>query len=99
MFALGLLRYKQTMSRRAPLSSVLFFTAVAGLGQTPQPPPATNPLHIRIVEGDAAINSIRFHRAHDPVVQVLDEKGAPVGGVTVTFLLPATGPGGTFDNN
>lgn len=57
------------------------------------------PLSVRVLEGDGAINSIRLHRAHDPVVQVLDGTGAPVAGATVTFLLPASGPSGTFQTS
>src|ERR1035437_1004024 len=56
-------------------------------------------ISLRVVEGDGAINSIRLHRAHNPVVQVLDPTGQPVAGATVTFLLPATGPSGTFGDN
>lgn len=54
------------------------------------------PLHVEVVEGDGAINSIRLHRAFDPVVRVTDSGGEPAPEVTVTFLLPATGPSGTF---
>ncbi len=56
-------------------------------------------ISIRVVEGDGAINSIRLHRAHDLVVQVLDPTAQPVAGATVTFLLPATGPSGTFGDS
>ena len=56
-------------------------------------------IQIRVVEGDGAINSIRLHRAHDPVVQVVDHAGKAVPGATVTFLLPAFGAGGTFQDN
>lgn len=51
---------------------------------------------IQIVEGDGAINSIRLHRAHDPVVRVLGPDGEPGRGATVTFLLPARGASGSF---
>jgi hypothetical protein len=53
-------------------------------------------LSIRAVQGDGAINSIRLRRGHDPVVQVLDSSGEPIVGAMVTFLLPATGPSGSF---
>ena len=69
------------------------FLACGALFAAPQTaPPAA--IQIRILEGDGAINSIRLHHAHDPVVQVLDASGTPVSGVTVTFLLPALGAGG-----
>jgi hypothetical protein len=51
---------------------------------------------IQILEGDGAINSIRLHRAKEPVIRVMDASGEPVVGATVTFLLPATGPSGIF---
>ena len=54
---------------------------------------------IRVIEGDEAINSIRLHRAHDPVVRVLDATGEPIAGAMVTFLLPASGPSGTFGDS
>jgi hypothetical protein len=86
------------MSRHARAvfaASILPWVAVA---QQPAPPsaPAQTSVSIRVVEGDGAINSIKLHRAHDPVVQVVDPTGAPVAGATVTFLLPASGPSGTF---
>jgi hypothetical protein len=56
-------------------------------------------IQILVVEGDGAINSIRLHHAHDPVVKVVDAAGRPAAGATVTFLLPADGAGGTFQDN
>jgi hypothetical protein len=53
-------------------------------------------LVIHVTEGENAINSIRMRRGHDPVVQVLDASGEPLAGASVTFLLPASGPSGTF---
>src|SRR5258708_2341693 len=47
-------------------------------------------------EGQGAINNIPQRRAKEPVVQVQHENGEPVVGATVTFLLPDSGPGGTF---
>jgi hypothetical protein len=51
---------------------------------------------IRVVQGDNAINSIRMHRGHDPVVQVLNDSGEALPHATVSFLLPATGASGRF---
>jgi hypothetical protein len=51
---------------------------------------------IRVLEGDNAINSIKMHRGHDPVVQVLSDSGEPLPHATVSFLLPATGASATF---
>jgi hypothetical protein len=56
-------------------------------------------LSIRVLQGDNAINSIRLRRGHDPVVQVFDSSGEPVGSATVSFLLPSTGPSATFGDS
>jgi hypothetical protein len=56
-------------------------------------------IKIQIVEGDGAINSIRLRRAKEPVIRVVDASGEPAVGATVTFVLPATGPSGTFSDN
>lgn len=79
------------MTRHALRSSVLFLTATIAGAQTP--------ITIHVLQGEGAINSIRQHRGHDPVVRVVDRSGEPVAGAAVTFLLPATGPSGTFENN
>jgi hypothetical protein len=60
---------------------------------TAQPQPT---IAVRVIQGDNAINSIRMRRGHDPVVQVLDPLGEPLGNATVSFLLPASGPSATF---
>jgi len=57
---------------------------------------AKEALTITVKEGDGAINSIRLHRGHDPVLEVRDSAGTPVSGATVVFVLPATGPSGSF---
>lgn len=57
---------------------------------------AQSAISIRVAQGDNAINSIRLRRGHDPVVQVLDHTGEPLANATVSFLLPASGPSGTF---
>ncbi len=69
------------------LCSVLLIAAAAH---------AQTALTIKVVQGDGAINSIRMHRGHDPVVQVFDSSGEPLRNATVSFLLPATGASGTF---
>ena len=53
-------------------------------------------LNIIVVEGEGAINNIRQRTAREPIVQVVDENNRPVAGATVAFLLPGSGPGGTF---
>jgi hypothetical protein len=88
------------MSRRFParfgvLPATVLACTFAGSAQ--QTAPST--IHVRVVEGDGAINSIRLRQGHDPVVQVLDRDGKPLSGATVTFLLPAFGASGTFQDN
>jgi hypothetical protein len=63
-----------------------------------QVPEGSGDISVRVVQGEGAINSIRLRRAHDPAVQVLNARGEPLAGATVTFLLPATGPGGSFQD-
>ena len=53
-------------------------------------------IKIIVQEGQGAINNIPQRRAKEPVIQVQHENGEPVVGATVTFLLPDSGPGGTF---
>lgn len=53
-------------------------------------------LEINVLEGEGAINNIRTHSGHDPVVEVRDRSGAPVVSASVTFQIPVNGPGGTF---
>jgi len=52
-----------------------------------------------VQEGQGAINNIQQHHAKEPVVQVLHEDGEPVAGAAVTFIVPDSGPGGTFADN
>lgn len=75
----------------------------AGPPQSPvSAPPAapagfeTRSLRIFVLEGQGAIHNIRERAATSPVVEVRDESGLPVEGATVTFALPAAGPGGSF---
>ena len=63
--------------------------------RVPSESPQTQ-LAVSIVEGDGAINSIRHRRAREPLVRITDVRGEPLYGVTVTFVLPATGPSGSF---
>jgi hypothetical protein len=58
--------------------------------QTPQK------LNIVILGGEGAINNIRQRVAREPIVQVEDENHKPVAGAVVIFLLPDSGPGGSF---
>jgi hypothetical protein len=58
---------------------------------------AQNP-QVKIVglEGEGAINNVKLGRAKEPVIEVVDQTGAPLKGATVTFILPDTGPSGVF---
>jgi hypothetical protein len=68
-------------------------------GQTANSTQGTQPrLNIVIVEGEGAINNLRQRVAREVIVQVYDENNRPIGGATVAFLLPASGPGGVFAN-
>ena len=84
------------MGRHAPLFCALFALVLAAVRISGATHQAAAGIAIHILEGDGAINSIRLRRAHDPVIRVEDASGEPVAGATVTFLLPAAGPGGTF---
>jgi hypothetical protein len=86
------------MLRGLPVCLVVshFWLLSAQVSQETPPQPALVSISVATVEGDGAINSIRLRRAHEPVVRVVDSGGGPLSGATVTFLLPATGPSGSF---
>jgi hypothetical protein len=63
------------------------------MAQTAAPPPH---LQITILDGEGALNNIKQRVAREPIVQVEDENHKPVAGAVVIFLLPDSGPGGTF---
>lgn len=78
----------------------LFLCCVALPASQQMGDPAAKPgLSIQVVEGDGAINSIRLHRGHDPVVRLVNPEGEPIAGATVTFVLPATGASATFGDS
>ena len=71
------------------------------LGQSNQKDaPSTPKYQIRVILGDGARNVVKKGRATSrAVVEVRDENDLPVGpGILVTFMLPSTGPSGTFVN-
>jgi hypothetical protein len=63
------------------------------------PDPSQTQLAVAVLEGDGAINSIRHRRAREPLVRVTDDGGEPVRGAAVTFVLPAYGPSGSFEES
>jgi len=83
------------------LATVLLLLPIIGAAQQRTLEGAAAPTGpaIQIVEGDGAINSIRLHRGHDPIVRITTSSGKPIAGAAVTFLLPSTGPSGTFAGN
>lgn len=56
--------------------------------------PAT--LEIRVVDGEGAAYTVGSRATRGVTVLVSDESGRPVQGATVSFSLPAAGPGGVF---
>jgi hypothetical protein len=53
-------------------------------------------LRVVVLEGDGAINNVRAHTTHDPVVEVRNERDEFVPGASVTFQTPATGASAEF---
>jgi hypothetical protein len=62
----------------------------------PQAPAAPARLNLVVVGGNDAINNIKQRTSRDTIVEVQDENHRPVAGAAVAFLLPDSGPGGTF---
>jgi len=60
--------------------------------------PQNQGLRVTVIEGQNAINDVQRQMVHEPVVEVQDAAGMPIQGAPVTFILPTTGPGGTFAN-
>jgi hypothetical protein len=75
--------------------ALLSFQASAAQ-DNPQSQTSEPTLTIRFVEGQGAINNVNRGTAFEPVIEVLNRRGQPVAGASVTFTLPAVGPGGTF---
>jgi hypothetical protein len=82
--------------RRICTFLLVLATLLSGQEQPLSAPSPTARLHVDVVEGDGALNSIRLHRAHDVAVRVTGAGGEPLRGVTVTFALPDSGPSATF---
>ena len=59
---------------------------------------AAQALRIRVVESSGPVHVAGGRTTSPLVVEILDESGAPAQGATVSFRLPASGPGGTFAN-
>ncbi len=64
--------------------------------ENPQAPAAPARLNLVVVGGNDAINNVKQRTSRDTIVEVQDENHRPVAGAAVAFILPDTGPGGTF---
>ncbi len=71
-----------------------------GSGQAPAPPgyPELAILQLKVIEGEGAVHPAGSRSAAALKVQVTDETGRPVEGVTVSFRMPVSGPTGIFQN-
>jgi hypothetical protein len=78
---------------RLARGSVAIALAACMMGADTAPPVV---IQLRIIEGDGAVYGIGSRAARGLAVQVSDETGKPVEGATVSFQLPADGPGGVF---
>ena len=61
------------------------FAQVSAVGQSVAATPMS--LHITILDGEDALNSIRERTAREPIVQVEDENHKPVAGVLLLFTI------------
>lgn len=66
-------------------------------GQQPGVPRPGGPLRIYVLQGDNVTNNTATRLATAPVVEVRDANDFPVAGATVTFELPSSGPGASFE--
>lgn len=86
----------------APVLALLLIVPEGLLSQQPGPPSAprvpASGLHILVLQGQNATNSLPRREAASPAVQVFDYLNEPVEGAEVTFEVPASGPSGVFEN-
>lgn len=75
------------------LAQVAAAAVLCALGAAAQDPTL---LQLRVVEGEGAVYPAGSRATRGITVQVSDQAGRPVENATVTFRLPAQGPGGTF---
>lgn len=61
-----------------------------------QPSYVRGPLKLTTLVGDDAIDDVTGRQATTPVIEVRDANDLPVENAKVTFVLPASGPGGEF---
>jgi len=82
---------KDVIRRSIGQPLALILTAVLAWGAD-----APSILTIRVAEGDGASYALGSRATRGVAVLVTDEAGRPVEGATVSFTLPAEGPGGVF---
>jgi hypothetical protein len=82
--------------RAVALTLCLLLAHVPGTLLLAQNPPAPPRLLITILDGEGALNNIKQRTAREPIIQVQDENHKPVAGALVLFVLPSSGPSGTF---
>lgn len=84
----------------APVARILIVIGLTSAWQPlrAQQKPAPDDLKIVIIEGEGFTNSLKKRIAREPVVEVRDRNDKPVAGASVSFLLPSSGPSGTFAN-
>jgi len=90
------LKFRSTPVRCLFSLILIFLLAVPEMQQAAFAQAPGGKLNLIIVEGEGAINNVRQRTAREPIVQVQDENNRPVAGAAVVFLLPESGPGGTF---
>jgi hypothetical protein len=79
---------------QAPPAPAPVVPPAAAVQSAPKTP--GTPLSITILEGNNMVNSIPLLRSVAAVVEVRDSNDFPVEDASITFTLPAQGPGGTF---
>src|ERR1700736_1226308 len=85
-----------TVCRAISIASLLINAQMDNCLLRAQETPATDDLHIVIIDGDGFTNNVKKHTAREPIVEVRDRNNSPVPGATVAFTLPSSGASGTF---
>lgn len=74
---------------------IAVFCALLVLSPNPVQCAPTQALEIIVLQGENATHLVNYHR-HEQLVVLARVDGRPAKGVTVTFELPDSGPGGDF---
>lgn len=81
---------------RSSLASLCCVLVLSGLLQAQEADGQQQRFQLVVLRGEDAQNNIKKGRATKAVVEVRDRNNKPVAGAAVLFLLPDTGPGGSF---